>query len=251
MGREAMDFKLKVFSVVDPLFATYPKVQVVGRLLEHWGYDHTQKIDYLWYGWMSKLLGFIEMVQALDTSYTHVMLIDGSDVVLLAPPELVMERWFTLAHPWVYNAEPNIWSPDSFTPEQYPTKQCKYRYLNAGACIGEREHILKWYSEWTHGFTQTPQHKPRCGDQDWLAERLIRHWPDAIALDHECYLFQAMCASDEHTTVTPGKVYNKLTGSVPVIIHFNGGTDITWEVDPRASGRNRRELWEGLLNESV
>ena len=231
------EFKLKVLSVVDRGFAALEKTKAVSRILAHHGYDHTQKVDPLWFGWPSKLMGHIEMLQTLDESYTHVMLIDGADVVVLAPPDVVMERWFKLGHPWVYNAEPHIWSPNSFTPEQYPTPECYYRYLNAGACIGERKHILKWYSEWTNGFTEDP--KCKRGDQDWLAERLIKHYPDAIQLDHGCKLFQAMCGSDWLVDIVPGHMYNRETETDPLIIHYNGGTDIT--------ALDRRALWSHWL----
>lgn len=226
-------FKLKVLSVVDPACAVEPQTVAVRKILAYHGYDHYQKIDYLWFGWPSKLIGFIEMVQTLDESYTHVMLLDGRDVVVLAPQEDVMERFLQFKHPWVYGAEPHIWSPNSFQPEDYPTPQCAYRYLNAGACIGERMHILKWYSTWTNGFTEGPQCKR--GDQDWLAARLIRHYPDAIKLDHYCHLFQNMCGSDQLVDVIPGHMHNNETDSDPLIIHFNGGTDITVP--------KRRGLW--------
>ena len=226
--------KLKVLSVVNYAYSVLPKTAAVNKILDHWGYDHTQYVDPIWFGWPSKLIGFIKLLQEIDPSYTHLMLIDGADVVVLADPETVMERWSAFNHPWVFNAEPHIWSPNSFTPEQYPTPQCTYRYLNAGVCIGEREHVMKWYSEWTNGFTEDP----KCvkGDQDWYAERFIRHYPEAIQLDHGCKLFQCMCGSDWLCDVTPGHLHNNDTDSDPLIIHFNGGTDIT--------ATDRRELWD-------
>jgi len=218
-------FKLKVFSVVNHAYSILPKVKAVSAVLAYHGYDYTQHVDPSWFGWPSKLINFIRMVKDLDPSYTHVMLIDGADVVTLAGPEQVMSRWSEFNHPWVFNAEPHIWSPESFTPEQYPTPQCTYRYLNAGASIGEREHILRWYREWTNDFSEDPM----CihGDQDWYAERFIRFYPEAIQLDHNCHLFQCMCGSDWLCDVTPGHLHNNDTNSDPLIIHFNGGTDIT------------------------
>lgn len=226
-----MRTRLKVFTVVNPPFAVMPKTEAVRRIFAYHGYDHTQRIDPLWFGWPSKLIGMIDLVRNLDESYTHVMLSDGADVVVLASPDEVMERWREFDHPWVFGAEPHIWSPNSFTPEQYPTPQCTYRYLNAGVSIGERAHILEWYRRWTNDFTEDPQ----CtrGDQDWYAERLIRHYPEAMILDHNCELFQNMCGSevgsedDRIAHVTRGQVYNSETNTYPLIIHYNGGTDIT------------------------
>jgi hypothetical protein len=230
-----MDFKLKVLSVVDPVFASLAKTQAVRDIYAHHGYDHTQMVDNLWFGWPSKLIGVIGLIRDLDPSYTHVMISDGADVVVLAPPEVVMERWASFGHPWVFNAEPHIWSPGSFTPEQYPTsQQYIYRYLNAGVSIGERAHVYEWFRRWTNDFTEDPQ----CikGDQDWYAERFIRHYPEAIRLDHNCELFQCMCGSDGLCAIAPGHLYNRETDTDPLVIHFNGGTDITLP--------DRRLLWQ-------
>jgi hypothetical protein len=233
-----MDYKLKVLSVVDQAYSVLPRVHAVTDILNHWGYDYTMKVDPLWFGWPSKLIGFIDLVKNLDESYTHVMLIDAADVVVLAPPDQVMEQWLKFEHPWVYNAEPHIWSPGSFTPEEYPTPECTYRYLNSGASIGERAHILNWYEQWTEGFTKDPDCKK--GDQDWVAERFIKYYPIAIKIDINCELFQCMCGSDWLTQIKPGAVYNTETETYPLIIHFNGGTDIT--------ASDRRGLWEQLTN---
>jgi len=158
-------------------------------------------------------------------------------VVVLAGPDEVMERWREFEHPWVYNAEPFIWSPDSFQPEDYPTPDVTYRYLNSGAYIAEREHLVECFDRWT-----IPCYLPR-GDQDWMAARFIKEYPDAIALDYGCELFQCMCGSlvgdEPHCTIEPGKVVNHVTETEPLIIHFNGGDDIT--------APNRRLLWEAMI----
>jgi hypothetical protein len=224
-------YRLKVFSVVNQAFSVLPKVKAVNSILQRYGYDHEMRVDPLWFGWPSKLINYIDMVRNLDKSYTHVMFVDGADVMVMATPDEVMSKFFEFEHPWVYNAEPHIWSPGSFKPEDYPTPQVTYRYLNSGACIGERKHILKWYEIWTEGFTKDPD----CikGDQDWVAERYIRHYPDAIKLDTNCELFQTGCGSRMRPNpilkITPGLVYNKETNTFPMIIHANGGDDITSE----------------------
>lgn len=233
-----MDFKLKVVSVADQGFAVLPKTLASASVLIHHGFDYTMKLDYLWCGWISKLWHMMDTVADL-AGYTHLMFVDCADVVLLAGPDEIMERYFEFNHPWVYNAEEFIWSPDSFQPEDYPTPNVKYRYLNAGVSIGEIGHMFKWLDAWGRpGWIPT-------GDQDWLAARFIESYPNAIKLDTNCDLFQCCCGSqvepDPFVVLSPGKVYNRITDTYPLIIHFNGGTDIT--------DSERRPLWEHYLQQ--
>lgn len=231
-----METKLVVVSVCDYNFSVMLKVHAVTDILSAWGYDYRLFVDYLWHGWVSKQDHFIRVSHEIADA-THLMFIDAADVVLLCGPDELMERWGQFGHPWVYSAEPNIWSPDSFQPEDYPTPDVKYRYLNSGASVGEVAHIRDCFDRWTD-FDRKP---PVCrrGDQDWMARHFILDWPDAIKLDTNCDLFQCMCGSDIHTSMTPGKVHNNITGTDPAVIHFNGGTDITVPA--------RRGLWEHLL----
>lgn len=236
------EYKLLVASVVDVPYSKMLKVHAVKAILEHHGFDYRMAVDPDWLGWPSKLMGFIKIMRDLVKSkeYTHVMLIDGADIVALDGPDAVMERYFAFGHPWIYNAEPFIWSQGSFTPEQYPTPQCTYRYLNGGASIGEIGHIAKYYDKWTDG----GKRPPICfkGDQDWMADRFIKEYPDAIMLDHNCELFQVMCGSlvgnNPICQMTPGHVHNRETGTDPIIIHFNGGDDITTP--------DRSFLWDAM-----
>ncbi len=231
-----MDYKLKVVSVADQVFAGLPKTLAVASVLIHHGFDYTMKLDWLWCGWISKIWHMMDTVNDL-AGYTHLMFLDCADVIFLAGPDEVMERYFKFNHPWVYNAEPFIWSPGSFQPEDYPTPDVLYRYLNAGASIGEIGHMRHWLNKWGR-----PSYIPR-GDQDWLAARFIESYPEAIKLDTNCELFQCCCGSraapDPFITVSPGKVYNRITDTHPLVIHTNGGDDVT--------APKWRYLWEHYL----
>ena len=231
--------RLAVISVISHDLQDRPNVVAVRNILQHHGYHHVQYIDYLWHGWQSKLEFNFLMCHEL-TDFTHIMYIDARDVVVLGSPEDVMERWEKFNHPWVCNAEPFIWSPGSFQPEDYPTPDCIYRYLNSGAYIAEREHLVHWFDKWLPSGDIPPVLR---GDQDWMAARFIDGYPDAIKLDTDCELFQCLCGSlvgdKPHCTMGPGKVHNHTVGTDPLICHFNGGDDIT--------APNRRFLWEAMI----
>lgn len=231
--------RLKVFSVVWPArTAQAPCTTAVRDILDHWGYDHYQRVVNKQVGLTTKLREYFKLVRDLDASYTHVMLMDAKDVVVLAGPEVVMERWLKFGHPWVFNAEPHIWPPTAGLPEDYPGPQVCYKYLNSGVSIGEREHILKWYARWTDDFTTVPEEMGP-SSQGWLTAHYFEHYHDLLLVDHNCDLFQTMCGSRARTIRTPGHCHNTVTGTEPLIIHYNGGADIT---DPEWC-----DIWEGLL----
>lgn len=236
--------KLLVAMVTDTACAVEPRTVAVKAVLKHHGFDILHTIPPVWCGqgdYLSKLLGFINIVQeaAAVGKYTHLCFVDARDVIFLVGPDEVMERYLTLGHPWVYAAEPFIWPPDSFEPDDYPPCDTPYRYLNGGASIGEVGHMLEQFNLRTDGGKALPTYLPK-GEQGWLATLFLEGHPDAIKLDTGCELFMCLCGSrvgdEPYVTVSPGKVHNRVTGTDPLIVHFNGGDDVT------APGN--RELWE-------
>ena len=239
-----MNYKLAVLSVCDSFYARRPQTQIVTRLMEKWGYDYRPYVDPLWQGWPDKVRCYTRDVPALlGTGVTHVMFIDAADVMMLCGPDELMERWTAFNHPWVYNAEVNIWPPNSFTPEEYPTPPGVFRYINGGAYLGELEHVAGWYNKWTN-FGKDPIVCEK-SDQHWMAERMVKHYPEAIILDQNCEVFQCGCGArvgpEPAIQISPGKVYNRLTDTYPVVIHANGGDDIIADTEWRT-------LWSSLLD---
>ena len=90
--------KLAVISIISPPLANDPCAVAVRAILEHWGYHHIQYVDWTWTGWASKLAFNYHMCHEL-TDFTHLMYVDARDVVVLAGPDEVMERWRVLDHP--------------------------------------------------------------------------------------------------------------------------------------------------------
>lgn len=228
--------KLIVLSIVNYLCAEEPRTKAVRRILDYHGYEHIQFIDPLWFGLASKPLYFTKVCREMG-AFTHILLMDARDVVLLAGPDEVMERWYEFGHPWVFNAEPFLFPPGLFEPDDYAPCDTPYRYLNGGVALGEQKHIANWFDKWAKSAKDL---KPKANDQVWWVERFLEGYPDAAILDAHCELFQCMCGSqlgeDPFVQVSPGRVHNRVTDTDPLIIHYNGGTDITAE--------EHRGLWE-------
>lgn len=226
-----------IMSMGPPAIAEEPKTIAVRAILEAKGWDVAAEIEHKWSGFMAKVRWAKTCAEEL-TQFTHLLLMDARDVVVLDPPEVILERFLEFDHPWVFNAEPHIWPQGMCEPGEYPPCEGPYRYLNSGAFIAERTHLLDCLSRWSpHGNRLT--HIIAMGEDGPFYTNYYLDEPGAIELDHGCELFQCMCGSDWLCTVTPGDVHNVKMDSHPRIIHFNGGTDITQP--------DRRELWQHLL----
>ena len=216
--------KLIVASIVDPKCAREAKTRACLAVLKYHGFEVYQKIDPNWHDWGTKLSFAAETCREL-VDYTHILFLDARDVILLAGPDEVMERYYQFNHPWVYGTQDSIWPiPSPFGPEDYPPCRSGYRYLNGGMCLGERKHMERYYRQWTDNWTVDIS-KGVHSEQLWMATRFLEGYPEAIKLDNNCELFQ--CPTGHWCKIMPGRLHNELTGTDPLVIHFNGGRDVT------------------------
>jgi hypothetical protein len=213
------------------------KTRAVRAILKYHGWDVEEEVQPQWTGFTAKLW-WAHRCAAELTRYTHLMLIDARDVVLLAGPDEVLSCFLEFDHPWVCAAEPNIWPTGMYEPEDYPLCDTPYRYLNSGAYIAEREHLLACFERWpAAGVSPDVRVLVAKGeDGPWLTEQYLME-PGSILLDHNCELFQCACGSrigpSPIIQAGPGVVYNRVTKSFALVIHANGGDDITapdWRV---------------------
>jgi hypothetical protein len=169
-----------------------------------------------WQGLLSKITTALQASREL-TDASHILFIDAYDIVPLARPDVIMERFAAFQHPFVMNAEPHIWPPNSFTPEDYPPCESVWRYLNSGAFLAEREYLRECLERWGNPFGW-----PSGNDQDWYATHFLKE-PGCIKLDTKCELFQCLIGGWWAFDTAPGKLHNTKTNTDPVILHHNGG----------------------------
>jgi len=213
-------------SIISENLVDEPKTVASLSTLQAHGWIYVRKVVSRWSGFALKLKIVYELAQELN-NFTHIMFVDARDVVLLAPPGQVLKRFLEFYRPWVCGAEVNLWPVDSFPRDVFPKSSTCWRFLNSGAYVANREHLLACFEKW-------PDIPDEADDQRWLASRFLEN-PDDILLDTGCKLIQNMCGSDHLIYMEYGRAYNMLTHTEPLIIHFNGGTDIT--------SPDRRGLW--------
>jgi len=214
-----------------------PKTAKVRDILKEKGWEVYIEVEPTWTGYMAKVHWAHKCAREL-TQYTHLMLIDARDVVLLGTPEQVMERFLAFNHPWVCAAEPHIWPQSMFKPEDYPECEGPFRYLNSGAFIAEREYLLECLDRWPAKGTPETTHLvtgARCEDGPFYTGYYLAD-PGSIRLDHGCELFQCMCGSVWMSNLTYGDLHNWKMDTHPLVVHFNGGANIM--------DADHRVLWE-------
>ncbi len=229
-----MRYELTVVSVVSRNWVASRKVRICQEVLKKQGFDTYLEVAKRWHGWRSKITFNTEVVKKIDTEY--IMFLDAADVIALAGPDEVMERYFNIGHPWVYCTEKNIWPPDSFEETDYPPSESSYRFVNSGGYIGKREYIFERYREWTNNWTA--RYDSYRSEQLWVAEHFLSN-PGAIKLDTQCDIFLSTCDSD-HSITSDGKVYVPETDTYPLMIHYNGGRDIS-------KVSKAKKLWSNIL----
>ena len=198
-----------------------PRVKNVTDILEARGVPYViYGLDNRWRGFAQKLMTARTAACAL-TDHHYILFIDAHDVIVLAGVEALVRRFEAQGHPWVCAAEPNIWPPNSFRPEEYPPSSSPWRYLNSGCYMAEREYMVECFARWEpieYGVD----------DQQWLADKYIND-PGSIKLDTGCHLFQCLIGGWEHFTIHGDTFYNEMTMTAPLVLHHNGGGDISEE----------------------
>lgn len=161
-----------------------------------------------------------------------VLVTDCRDVLFLAGEHEIVRNYEAIADRHnvglVMSAEQGCWPSDPEAVKHYYRpggEQHGYDYPNAGQFIGEWDYVadclallLKKY----RGSTGLDN------SQGWWMQADIQD-EVGFALDTECRLFQSMSGmADGHTAVIDRVLHNKVTGTRPCSVHFNGnpGNDV-------------------------
>lgn len=150
-----------------------------------------------------------------------VLYVDAFDVVLAGSREEILSRYQSFGSPWVVNAETNCW-PDLSRAVEYPDTLSRYRYLNAGAWIGEAEYIAEQLA--AAGADRVPDD---LNDQRFLTDLFLSD-PSRLTLDTGCRLFQTLYRAGDDLHQADGVWRNLDTDSAPLIFHGNGGAEMSF-----------------------
>lgn len=162
-----------------------------------------------------------------------ILFTDCWDVLFVAPPSDILKAHLDCGGvPLFFGAEKNCWPdkgmasrfPSDKFPAEYPNLNISnsvYRYLNSGCYIAETKYLIT-VLEWI--LSRRDASNKYFGDDQWLFMDFYAQNPIALFLDTKCGVFQNLYDAESDVDYSGERVYNKVTGSYPKIIHANGTT---------------------------
>jgi len=179
-----------------------------------------------WNGFIDKLKTTKKYLESIDSELVCVL--DSRDTLIAATEDLIYDTFINTfsKDTVIFNGETNCY-PDSSLAELHPMQDKKYKYLNAGACMGNRELLITLYENAIELYNDNG----RGDDQLQLQTILISNkFGDNFTIDYDCNIFQ--CIWDENygrnnnfdLVYTKDCIYNRLTKTIPLIFHYPGPT---------------------------
>lgn len=171
-----------------------------------------------WQGFSTKLLTVREHLLS-HPDITHFFFCDAYDVVALGGIDEALSKLDVGRI--LFSTEKACW-PLPELDVKYPECDTIYKFLNSGLYFAPRESFLRLF-DW-----DMPEYIT--DDQLWATQQFLFNDDSGISLDTECNVFQSysFVAEDEYSYMKDaGRIGNYNTGSLPVLFHGNGATDMT------------------------
>lgn len=145
-----------------------------------------------------------------------VLFADAFDVLFLDGADAILDTYTRLGRPLVFGAEKGCY-PDGALEDEYPEAPTPWRFLNSGAYMGPAGCVRTALAE----MLAHPRAAEGAMDQE-LAALVHLRGRSPIALDHRCELFMNLHLSQHDIVWTNGRPCNRVTGTRPALLHFNG-----------------------------
>lgn len=198
---------------------SHPGVQRLLTSLRKWKWDFTILRDPQWLGFGRKFKRTVAHCKELAerTDYTHVISIDARDFIAVGPPE----EFTAPIVPLLISTEKGCW-PDSHLASEYPKCDTPWKYAHSPFTIDlTRLELLhpEWLQDWED-------------DQRHVTKLFFGIEERFVALDYRGDVVQsvAFCLPNwqDSFEINGDRISNKLTGSKPLLLHANGGTETEW-----------------------
>lgn len=154
--------------------------------------------------------GHLNYLKQHAGGYTHVLFTDAWDLLFLAPLEAIVAKYIAFGSPpmlmsatWCLN-DYTIYAPDDVDPST------PYKFPGSAMYIAEIPYLID---------TFTRMDRVKKEDESYAYSKAWREGWFRPVLDSKCELFQD---NEKYCIVENGRVYNALTGTYPLIVHFGG-----------------------------
>lgn len=165
----------------------------------------------------------------------HVLITDCWDMLFLRSPEEIVERFTGFGAPVVFSAERTLFPVKDYG--EYPVAPNDCRYLNAGFIVAEREALIALFDhlkidEQCDDFQKESGEWQHFSEQELLHHAFVEQFVPMV-LDYGSELCQSMFKTlTGEICFTVDGVVNTLTGSHPMVLHWNGPAKTEAPVSP-------------------
>jgi hypothetical protein len=206
---------MKVKLITTATNVNHPGFLQLKRSLDHFGWDYDViGGNYVRYG--SKMVNAYNYAKQTDCS--HLFIVDAYDVFMLGTMQDALSK-IKDDNCILFNAEKGCW-PFSDWADRYPETSSDWKYLNGGAAFVSVPLFIEMFESAPILDTDN--------DQVNLAELFLSKKFN-FKLDNRSEVFQSIAfeAIEDFYYGENGELKNLKTGTKPVIIHGNGGTDMS------------------------
>lgn len=196
---------------------TRPGLADLARSLEKHNWPF-RTLKTTWQGFGTKLLTVRDYLLE-HPEITHFFFCDAYDVVALGRMDEALSKLDVGRI--LFSTEKACW-PDTTLADKYPECETIYKFLNSGLYFAPRDLFIRLF-DW-----DMPEYIT--DDQLWATQQFLFNDDSGISLDTECNVFQSysFVAEDEYGYLKDGgRIGNYNTGTLPVLVHGNGCTDLT------------------------
>lgn len=193
---------------------------------------HTPKVfqPQHWGGLMTKPRVLYQLIKDRTITTSHIIFTDCWDLLFCATPDEIMRHYAEFNADVVVSSERNCFPGDlkeDFDSQNPPTE---YKYLNSGCIVGKTEAILSCLEAMDLPSIPDDHYdeEKKCNihpnDQfEWM--KIYFKQPVSIKLDYLQQLSMTLHnAKIEELDFSEKRIRNKVTGSYPCTLHFNGGS---------------------------
>lgn len=177
-----------------------------------------------WNGFITKFQILKNILPTLDCDI--VCWTDSRDVLYMNNPSSIIEAYQTHygKGKLVFNGETNCFPVKGLAP-LHPNQSKKYKYLNSGCIIGDRELLIQLVDACLELYETES-----INDDQYLIQRMLIDGKYGVAIDYDCHIFQCIWDEDWGRSnnfdlmYRKDSIYNRLSGTYPLIFHAPGPT---------------------------
>jgi hypothetical protein len=156
-----------------------------------------------------------ECYKRAETGHETFVYADAADSIIQCPLPLIPNDRI------IYQTEKKCFPFENWA-NNFSDKS-RWRYLNGGGYCGSTKLIVEFFE--TYGLWNIGNKNPQAAQQEAYIEAVKDGFP--IELDTKCEIFQSIAfESKDEYKYKDGLLHNKITKTIPSILHGNGRTDM-------------------------